>query len=141
LPFCHVTLKGQRPLPSTYPPHLKTLGDHLRKQRLDLGLLQKEVAKELGVSKSTITSWERKRAAPALWQIPRIIVFLRNSPLPQASIAEQLVMLRKHLGISQKRLAWTLGIDPGTLARWEAGSNTPNPAVMAYLEKLSADDL
>ena len=95
----------------------------------------------LGVSTSTITSWERNHARPALWQIPRIIVFLRNSPLPQASIAEQLVMFRKHLGISQKRLARALGIDPGTLARWEAGSNTPNPAVMVYLEKLSADDL
>ncbi len=93
------------------------------------------------MSTSTITSWERNRTAPALWQIPRIIVFLRYSPLPQASIAERLVMFRRHLGMSQKRLARTLGIDPGTLARWEDGSITPNPAVMAYLEKLSADDL
>ncbi len=93
------------------------------------------------MSKSTITSWERNRAAPALWQIPRIILFLKHSPLPQASIAERLVSYRKCLGLSQKRLARALGIDPGTLARWEDGSSTPNPAVMAYLEKLSADDL
>ena len=32
------------PKPGLYPRELKSLGDHLRKHRLDLGLSQKEVA-------------------------------------------------------------------------------------------------
>ena len=35
LPFCHVRLSGPKPLPKAYPKHLKTLGDHIRKRRLD----------------------------------------------------------------------------------------------------------
>jgi len=54
LPFCHLTLKAKKPLPLGYPQILKTLGDHLRKRRLDLNLLQKEVAEIIGVDETTI---------------------------------------------------------------------------------------
>ncbi len=57
LPFCQITLKTQKPLPSAYPQTPKTLGDHLRKKRLDLKLLQKEVAQRLGVGESTVYNW------------------------------------------------------------------------------------
>lgn len=52
LPFTPVTLKALRPLPYAREP--KTLGEHLRKRRLELGLLQKEVAKRLNVDESTV---------------------------------------------------------------------------------------
>ena len=46
LPFCKIELKAPKPLyPIGYPQILKTLGDHIRKKRLDLGLLQRDVAK------------------------------------------------------------------------------------------------
>ena len=54
LPFCHVTLRGQKPLPPGYPTHPKTLGDHLRKQRLDLGISQRELGGRLGVSEQSL---------------------------------------------------------------------------------------
>jgi hypothetical protein len=47
LPCCQIRLKAQKPLPSAYPQTLKTLGDHLRKRRLDLQLFQKDVAQML----------------------------------------------------------------------------------------------
>lgn len=43
LPFCHVILKGQKPLPAGYPAQTKTLGDQLRKRRLDPGISQREL--------------------------------------------------------------------------------------------------
>jgi hypothetical protein len=43
LPFCQITLKALKPKGSEYPKELKTFGDHLRKKRLDLRLLRKEV--------------------------------------------------------------------------------------------------
>jgi len=76
LPFCHVTLRGQKPLPKGYPRALCTIGDHLRKRRLDLGLLQREVAERLGVNEATVTNWELNRTSPALWFLPAIVRFL-----------------------------------------------------------------
>ncbi|MBI1951143.1 MAG: helix-turn-helix transcriptional regulator [Acidobacteria bacterium] len=52
MPFCHVTLRGQKPRPPRYPEVPKTLGDHLRRRRLDLGISQRELAERLGVSKT-----------------------------------------------------------------------------------------
>ena len=43
-------------------PQIKTLGDHLRVKRLDLGLSQKQVAEELSIEKTTLKNWETKRA-------------------------------------------------------------------------------
>jgi DNA-binding XRE family transcriptional regulator len=49
-----------------YPLKIETLGDHLRKRRLDLGLLQKEVGSIIGVDETTIYNWENNRASPSL---------------------------------------------------------------------------
>lgn len=76
MPFYHVILRGQRPLPAAYPKELKTLGDQLRKRWLDLGLLQRDVARELGVSVATITNWELHHTMPAQRLESRISRFL-----------------------------------------------------------------
>jgi DNA-binding XRE family transcriptional regulator len=52
-----------------------TLGDHLRRRRLVLGLYQKEVAALLGVATSTIWNWEHGWAIGRRF-IPRINQFL-----------------------------------------------------------------
>jgi len=41
-----------------YPANPNTIGEHIRKRRMDLGLMQKEVVKIIGVSESTIWNWE-----------------------------------------------------------------------------------
>ena len=41
-----------------YPANPKTIGEHIRKRRMDLGLEQKEVARIIGVTESTIWNWE-----------------------------------------------------------------------------------
>ena len=128
LPCCHVTLSGSKPKNPAYPAELNTIGDHLRKRRLDLGLLQKELAVRIGVTTCTIMYWETNRVAPALRFIPSIIEFLGYDPtgkINAQSLAEGLRAHRKRLGLSQKKLAALLGIDQSTLASWEKEKHRP----------------
>jgi len=127
LPFCHVTLRGQKPASPAYPQTLKTLGDHLRKRRLDLKLLQKQVALLLEVEEATIWNWENNRTSPELHYIPRIIRFLGYVPFDRQAdtLGEKIVNYRRLSGITQKELANRLGIDSTTLGRWERNKGRP----------------
>ena len=66
-----MSLKAEKPLPWAYPRELRTLADHLRKRRLDLGFGQKEVAAQLGVDEMTVKNWERGRTKPLARLVPR----------------------------------------------------------------------
>jgi Helix-turn-helix len=48
------------------PEKLDTLGDHLLRRRLTLKLLQRQVAEQLGVDKTSIYNWETNRTKPGL---------------------------------------------------------------------------
>jgi hypothetical protein len=61
LPFCHSTFSGKKPL-SGYPRELKTLGDHIKRRRLDLSLSLKQVAVGLAVTDETVRNWEQDQA-------------------------------------------------------------------------------
>ena len=105
----------------------QTVGDHIRKRRLGLKLLQKDVAEQLGVDKTSVFNWEGNRSSPEIRYMPAIIGFLGyNNPLPAAhTLSGQLVRQRKGLGLSQKESAERLGVDPSTLAKWERGEREP----------------
>lgn len=126
LPFCHVHLRAQKPLSPAYPSELRTLGDHLRKRRLDLGLLQREVAEQIGVDTTTITNWELGHSSADFRSLPAIVVFLGYDPRPEPrTLGQGLKRHRKGLGMSQKELAGFLGVDPSTLAQWEREDRPP----------------
>jgi len=98
----------------------------LRKRRLDQGLLQREVAQRLGVHKTTICNWETNHTSPQLRFIPRIIEFLGYMPddTQAESLCQQIVAVRRRLGLSQRKLDRRLGADPGTLGQWGRGAQT-----------------
>ena len=126
MPFCHSELRAPRPKSDRYPKQINTLGDHIRSRRLDLNLLQRQVAEQIGVDKITITNWERNATTPAIRYIPAIIEFLGYDPQPAAdSFPDCLATARKALGLSQRKMAETLGVDPDTLQGWEAGRHQP----------------
>jgi transcriptional regulator with XRE-family HTH domain len=79
--FCHVTLRGRKPRPG-YPEEPSTVGEHLKKRRLDLGLRQKDVAGELGVNFKTYENWEQGKYEPATRFLPAVIGFLGYDPSP-----------------------------------------------------------
>jgi len=137
LPFCHISLRGQKPLPRAYPRELRTLGDHLRKKRLDLKLLQKQVGLILGVEEATIWNWENNHSSMKLHYIPKVLKFLGYMPFDRQvkTLGEKVVGYRRISGITQKELAKQLHIDPGTLGRWERNESQP---LKRHLGRLTA---
>ena len=126
MPFCHAELRAAKPDSIHYPKQINTLGDHIRKRRMNLRLLQKQAADQIGVHAMTITGWEGNATIPEVRYLPAIIQFLGYSPLPAASsLPESFVIARRALGLSQRKMAAKLGVDPATLLGWEAGRHRP----------------
>jgi transcriptional regulator with XRE-family HTH domain len=126
LPFCHLRLRARKPVTKGYPRELKTIGDHIRKRRLDLGLQQTQVALLICVDKTTVMNWERGHRTPAIRHIPAIIRFLGYVPFSVGdSLPDRLKAYRRIRGLSRKSLARMLGVDEGTLWRWETGRRRP----------------
>ena len=121
LPFCHVEISAKKPLPEAYPKKPMTMGDHVRRRRLDLKLTQKQAAGVVGADKTTVWNWESNRTEPLTKHLPSIILFLGYSPLEASgeSLGERLRDYRRKTGFSQKKLAKAIGIDPSTLSKLE----------------------
>lgn len=112
------------------------MGDHLKKRRCELRLLQKDVAGRLEVSEGAIKNWENNTCAPKIRFIPRIIAFLGYDPYPAPqSLAERLLAKRRHLGLSRRRMAESLAMDKGTLAAWETGETQPTGKQLHIVEQ------
>ena len=121
LPICNIVLKAIKPERKPYPKELKTYGDHLRKKRLDLNLSQPQVAKIICVTTDTITNWDLNRVTPTISQIPKIISFLKYTPILNEN---EIKNYRIQKGISQLELAKILQVDPATLSRIENDRNS-----------------
>jgi transcriptional regulator with XRE-family HTH domain len=74
-----VRLKGKKPKDKGYPKHVITIGDAIRKRRLDLELLQKDVAKIIGCDKTTILNWERGHTHPSANHRRQVTIFLAHN--------------------------------------------------------------
>jgi transcriptional regulator with XRE-family HTH domain len=60
--------------------HPQAIGDHLKRQRLDLGLDQQQVADRIGVTWNSVSNWERGIYRPSKRTLARIISFLGYDP-------------------------------------------------------------
>jgi transcriptional regulator with XRE-family HTH domain len=99
----------------------KTIGDHVKKRRLDLGLKQKEVAARLGLHFATLQLWERGIGDPGVKALPNIIAFLGYVPFEgEATFGGRISFLRRRCGITQEELAAMVGCNPSTILRWES---------------------
>ena len=102
MPMCHLRLHSSKPKSCAYPKELKTLGDHIRKRRLDLSLLQRDVAGKVGVEVSSVVNWEKGRATPELRYMPAILALLGYDPRSEpTSLPERLVAFRQGKGWAQ----------------------------------------
>jgi DNA-binding XRE family transcriptional regulator len=76
----HIFLKAQKPSNKPYPKSLITIGDHIKKRRIDLNLTHKEAAKLLGVQNESICNWEHNYCTPKIHMLPKTIQFLGYVP-------------------------------------------------------------
>ncbi|MCA1636794.1 MAG: transcriptional regulator [Acidobacteria bacterium] len=145
---CHYSLYASKPpsrifTPRPYPYFPTTIGDYLRKKRLDLRLRQKDVAKIIQTTVTSIRNWENNFHQPYLQVIPAIINFLGFCPYySNLPISQKLIIWRSVKGIRQGVMAQLIGIDQSTLARWEQGRKIPSfkqlQRIHAAFERINA---
>ena len=134
LPFLKITRRAPKPGP--FPAGPKTLGQHPKQRRLELGLLQREAAARLGVSEWTVINWETGLRQPRVTYCARIIEFLGFDPLAPAPGDEvSLSRRRRSLGLSRRALAGLVGVDEGTLRDLDLGRRRSTCATRAKVER------
>jgi len=123
------------PKPPGYPVHPQSLGEHLRKRRLDLALYQRQVATKLGVDEITIVNWEKGRTQPCVRHLPKLITFLGYVPFKCPS--DPLGRLRYYkrvYGLSCAALAQELNMDEAMVTGWLAGQHRPSSRSVERVE-------
>lgn len=165
LPFCDRTISASRA--SYLPSHNrgipiakqpKTIGEHLRRRRLELHLHQSQAAQSLNVSTVSLSRWERDHTYPTWDYHERIIDYLGHDPFPSighkdpyrnetngvaslspSSLGQNLRNRRLELKLNRHQCAEKLGVDAKTLRSWETGSRQPcrkhRDAIEAFLTK------
>lgn len=109
-----------------YPANPKSIGEAIRKRRLDLKLRQVDVAQIIGCDEMSIVNWEKGHTTPAVDRMAGVIQFLGYNPLQSGdTVGERFVAHRKSHGLTQKEFARKLGVDPCTLSRWERNQRLP----------------
>ena len=61
-----------------YPQEPKTLGERIRKARMDKGLMIKELAEKIGVTEDTVINWEIRDMKPHGKSMERVREFLEK---------------------------------------------------------------
>lgn len=100
-----------------YPVTPKTIGEHIKKRRIDLEMHQAEVAWQLKVSEECICYWENGRSRPHIKYYPAIIAFLGYYPFDHeiATFGGKISRYKYEQGMSNERLAKVFGVDEETL--------------------------
>lgn len=75
-----------------------TLGDLLRRARLDAGLEQAELAEKVGVSRAAIGAWERDRSAPDFPWVKRIVAVTGATWLFEEPYRDDIKTQSRYLG-------------------------------------------
>jgi transcriptional regulator with XRE-family HTH domain len=133
----HATIKRQ-PYGGKYVKDPKTLGEYLRNRRMEMHLLQKDVAVIIGVSEDAITYWENNRSKPQIQFYPKIISFLGFNPfaLDISTLGGRIRQYRYENGLSHKELSKLLNVDASTVGAWEKGESKPKATTRNAIMKL-----
>ena len=120
-----------------YPRQPTTLGEHIRKARIDKNHYQKQAATAIGVSTDCICFWENGRTAPEIRYYPQIIDYIGFNPFPEPD--EPIARLEWHKtvnGLSYDGLAQLTKIHPEQLQAWLTGKKTPIARNIERIEKI-----
>ena len=118
----------------------KTFGGQIRNRRLALGLRQKDLASQMGVTRETIRAWEKSRAEPSFDHLPQLAKFINQPPeLLSQSWGEKLIAIRRRHGLSIVLMARYLKVDPTSLTAWEHGKRVLRKSLKQRIESFVAD--
>lgn len=127
-----------KPLGNKYIVNPLALGKKIRNRRLELELLQKDVAHILHTSVDTITNWENENAKPHISFYPAIISFLGYFPfqIERKTFGEKILYYRCANGLTQEEFAKKIGINESTIFHYEKGTHKPHKAILKKVEEL-----
>ena len=126
LPFCCLTLTAPFPPDPAYPTELTTIGEHLKKCRLDLGLSQREAAAQIGVNYKALANWEGGSREPLIRYWPAFLKFLGYYPDTEPrTLAERVLAARRIRGLTCEELGRVVGTDSRTVWSWETKGYQP----------------
>ncbi len=136
LPFYSLDEKIAKPYGYQYIEKPSTLGEFIRNRRIELGLFQKDIALQFGVSEDSITYWENNRSIPQIKFYPKIIKFLEFNPFEVdiKTIGGKIKNYRYLNGLSHKQMGKLLSVDASTVRAWEFGKNRPKQLKLVMLE-------
>jgi len=104
---------------------------------MDLGLSQRQAARQIGVRRETLQQWEDGEFDPTVSCLPKVLRFLGRDPRPEPdSLPEWLVWYRAGRGLSQEAMAREIGVSPRTLWLWETGKRRPMGENLVKLSEL-----
>ena len=126
------------PKPSKISQNLISIGDHLKKKRLERQLTQLQLARIIGVEETSVYNWENNRSKPKVYLLPKIIEFLGYIPfeVPSKTIGDRIKSYRKEHGLSQRKLARLLGVDQTTIRDWESGKHKPIKKLLKRISEI-----
>lgn len=127
LPSSHFKQSFSKAAARNYPQNPETIGEHLRKQRIDRGLSQAELAEIFEVSADCITYWENNRSNPQITYYPKIHQFLGfcTANFDESKFCDFIKSYRWENGISCKELGFLLKVATSTVRGWERGVSLP----------------
>ena len=136
-PFSRSHQIVHKPLGINYNDNPVTIGEKIRNKRLELRLLQKDIAHILSVSEDCITNWENNRTAPETRYMPAIISFLGYSPFPVNNevFSARVKYYRQTNGLTHKQMGKLLGVNASTVGSWESDEHRPQTKRLNQIDK------
>ena len=134
---------AKRPPNPAYPTELITIGDHLRKARMDRGLYQAAVARILNSTEDSIKNWENNHNIPKVSKMKGVIEFLGYVPYSweNGTRGMRLYVARQSSGLSYKNLGRIIKVDPATISGIERKENVVIGRVRDQCEKFILSQL
>jgi transcriptional regulator with XRE-family HTH domain len=116
------------PLSSRYPINPQTLGEHLTKRRMDLGWSKRDVSRYLGITFSTLYTWESGQFIPCIRHFTRIREYLGYSwwQFDMTTLSGQIQDYRHTHGLTSREFGKLVGVYGVTVRAWELQKFQPS---------------
>jgi transcriptional regulator with XRE-family HTH domain len=121
---------GYNPFIPDFP--LNTIGDHVRRKRIERGLTQIQTADILGISEDTVADWEKGKTEPSDKRRKAVIEFLGYNPFlleqekPLITIGDHIRKRRLELSLTHAETAERLETNIDTAKSWQSGRTRPS---------------
>ena len=124
-PILPLKLSVKKPKDRKYPKEVLTVGDEIKKIRLDRNLTQKEVSKHLKVNKNFIYELELNKRKLTIFALHKAYLFLGYIPkilkIDENILQGKLFIYRIKKSLTYTKLSIQIDLDKSTLSNFEKG--------------------